>query len=88
MANEASGLDLEPDPLVDEGSEPGMGVELSLDFFEILLAHELGAALALMGVAELVVGAVALRGIGFAAAARASADIVLASDRSGTQRAE
>jgi IS5 family transposase len=65
-----------------------VGVQLPLHVAELLRAHELRAALALMGVAELVVRAVTLRAIGLAAAGGGAADVVLATDRSGPQGPE
>jgi len=41
-----------------------------------------------MGVAELIVRAMAVRGVGLATAARRTADIVLTADRTGMQRAQ
>ena len=85
---ETGALDAESNPLVVQGAQLLVAVELGGDFGQVLLAHELGVRAAAPGEVELMIRAVLLGRIGFAPAARGPADVVLARDRPGTQRPE
>ena len=69
--------------------ESGVVGQLLLDLLEHFALDELSRALALVGVAELVVGTVLLRlARVFAAAVRFTADVVLLLERSGSHVAQ
>lgn len=76
------------DPLVDEGAEPLVGGDLAMDLGKVLFADEVRAALALPGVAELVVGPVFLGRVRLTAAGGIAADVVLLRERTRTQGAK
>jgi len=88
ITEETGALDAEINPLFVQGAQLLVAVELRGRYGQVLLAHELGVRAAAPGEVELMIGAVLLGRIGFAPAARGTADVVLARDRSGTQRPE
>jgi hypothetical protein len=75
------------DPLADQFAQPLVGGHLLAHLLHLFGANEAGAALALPGEAELVVGPVFAGILGvFAAAAGCAANVVLLADTAGMER--
>ena len=81
-ASEAVQFDGGVDPLVDEVAQLAVVGDLGVDHANVFGADVLGAASSAVAVAELVVWAVALGRVGFAATTGAAASVVLLGERS------
>ena len=77
-------LDPRVDPFFDEFTKAFVVAQLLFDRGKIVAAHKLGAAPAAPCVAELVIGAMLLGRIAFAAAGWISADVVLLREAAGS----
>src|SRR5262249_33625491 len=88
LALQASDLEGCIDPLTHERAQPLVVGHFALNLGEVFRAHEVRAALAPPGVAELVVRTVPLGRVGLTAAGGIAADVVLLGERSRAQPPE
>ena len=88
MALQLCGVEAQGNPFIDEGAQALVVGQLLADGGEVFQAHELAVALALPGIAELVVGSVLAGRVVLAAAARRAADVVLLRQMAWAQGAE
>ena len=84
MALQLCGVEAQGNPFIDEGAQALVVGQLLADGGEVFQAHELAMALALPGIAELVVGSVLAGRVGLAVAARRAADVVLLREAAGS----
>src|SRR5271167_3255675 len=82
------GVEAEANPLIEEGTQALVVGQLLTHGGEVFKAHELAVALALPGIAQLVVGSMLAGRFGLAAAARRAADVVLLGEVAWAQGAE
>ena len=84
MALQVRQLDPRVDPFFDEAAKSFIVSQLLLDRGQIVAADKLRAAPTAPGVAELVIGAMLLGRVAFAAARRIAADVVLLREAAGS----
>jgi len=88
VALQLCGVETQGNPFIDEGTQALVVGQLLAHGGEVFKAHELAVALALPGIAELVIGSVLAGRVGLAAAAGGAADIVLLGEMAWAQGAE
>ena len=88
MALQLCGVEAQGNPFIDEGAQALVVGQLLTDSGKVFQAHELAMALALPGIAQLVVGAVLAERVVLTAAARRAADVVLLRQMAWAQGAE